>query len=48
MEYFSNVLNHRPKFIKFTYDDFMKLHHSPNSNWEVKLERFINRKLSIG
>jgi nucleoside-diphosphate-sugar epimerase len=35
MEYLSNVLNHRPKYIKFSYDDFMKLYHSPNSNFEV-------------
>ena len=35
MEYFSNVLNHRPKFVKFDYNDFMRLYHAPNSHWEV-------------
>lgn len=36
MEFLSNVLNHRPKYVKFTYDDFMKLYLAPNSHWEVR------------
>lgn len=35
MEFLANVLGHRPLFYKMTYDDMMRIHHSPNSHFEV-------------
>lgn len=33
-EYFANNLKHRFTFIDFSYDDFMRMYLSPNTNWE--------------
>lgn len=35
LEFFANVLSHRPRFIDYSYEDFMKLYLSPNWNFEV-------------
>lgn len=34
MEFIGNNLNRRPFYIDYSYEDFMKLYLSPNSNWE--------------
>lgn len=34
MEFLGNNLNQRPFYINFTYDDFMRMYLSPNTNWE--------------
>jgi nucleoside-diphosphate-sugar epimerase len=34
LEFFSNSLNHRPRFISYSYEDLMKLNLSPNFNFE--------------
>ena len=35
LEYVANSLLHRPKYINYSYNDFMKLYLSPNYNFEV-------------
>lgn len=34
LEFFSNAMNHRPKYISYSFEEFMKLHLSPNLNHE--------------
>lgn len=48
MEYFANVLNHRPRFISHSYEDFMRIHLSPNWNFEVIKIILMYRKSIIG
>ena len=43
MEYLSNVMNHRPRYISYSYEDFMKLHLSPNWNFEKAVNWLIAR-----
>jgi len=43
MEYFSNCLNHRPRFVSVSYEDFMKLSLSPNINFEKIVNWLIAR-----
>lgn len=34
-EFLANNLNQRHVYVNYTYDDFMRMNLSPNSNWEV-------------
>lgn len=43
MEYFSNGMSHRPKFVSYSFEDFMKLHIGPNFNFEKSLNWLISR-----
>jgi nucleoside-diphosphate-sugar epimerase len=43
MEFFSNSLNHRPRFVTTTYEDFMKLNLSPNLNFEKAVNWLVAR-----
>ncbi len=43
MEFFSNSLNHRPRFINYSYEDFMKLNLSPNFNFEKAVHWLVAR-----
>jgi hypothetical protein len=38
MEYLANALTHRPRYINYSYEDFMKLHLSPNLNFEKAIQ----------
>lgn len=42
-EYFGNALSHRPKYISYSFEDFMKLHLGPNSNFEKSVNWLIAR-----
>lgn len=43
LEYLSNALNHRPKYISYSYEDFMKLYIGPNFNFEKALHYLAAR-----
>lgn len=43
MEFLSNALNHRPKYIHATYEDFMKLALGPNRNFEKAVNWLVAR-----
>jgi hypothetical protein len=43
MEYLSNQLCHRPRYINYTYEDNMKLHLSPNYNFEKAINWLVAR-----
>jgi nucleoside-diphosphate-sugar epimerase len=43
LEFFSNSLRHRPRFVPVTYEDFMKLSLSPNWNFEKATNWLIAR-----
>lgn len=42
-EFLSNVMSHRPRYINYSYEDFMKLHLSPNWNFEKVINWLISR-----
>jgi nucleoside-diphosphate-sugar epimerase len=42
-EYFSNAMSHRPKYISYSFEDFMKLHLGPNFNFEKSVNWLISR-----
>lgn len=51
MEFLANTLNHRPKYIRLKYNDFMKMSLAPNSHFEVIFNvmfKKIFRKQFIG
>jgi hypothetical protein len=43
MEYLSNTLVHRPRYINYSYEDFMRLHLSPNMNFEKAIHWLFAR-----
>lgn len=43
MEFFSNALNHRPRFVNVTFEDFMKLYLAPNLHFEKAVNYIIAR-----
>ena len=43
MEYISNQLRHRPRYINYSYEDMMKLHLGPNANFEKAINWLITR-----
>jgi len=43
LEFFSNTMNHRPRFINYSFEDFMKLNLSPNMNFEKAVNWLIAR-----
>ena len=36
-------MNHRPKYVSYQFEDFMKLHLGPNSNFEKSINWLISR-----
>lgn len=42
MEFLSNILNHRPKYINLSYDDCMKIVLGPNAYFEVYIKSSRN------
>lgn len=42
-EHFANAMSHRPKYISYSFEDFMKLHLGPNSNFEKSINWLISR-----
>lgn len=42
-EYFGNAMSHRPKYISHSFEDFMKLHLGPNSNFEKSINWLVAR-----
>lgn len=43
IEFLSNVMCHRPRYISYSYEDMMKLHLSPNWNFEKAVNWLIAR-----
>ena len=43
LEFLSNSMNHRPRYISYSYEDFMKLNLSPNFNFEKTTNWLIAR-----
>ena len=43
MEYFSNCLNHRPRFVPVTFEDLMKLNLAPNFHFEKQVNWLLAR-----
>lgn len=43
LEFVSNVMSHRPRYISYSYEDFMKLHLSPNWNFEKSVNWLVAR-----
>lgn len=42
-EFFGNAMSHRPKYISYSFEDFMKLHLGPNSNFEKSINWLVSR-----
>jgi hypothetical protein len=43
MEFLANQLCHRPRYINYSYEDLMKLHLSPNFNFEKAINWLVAR-----
>jgi len=43
LEFYANNVNHRPFFLDMSYDDFMRMYLSPNSNFEKAIHWLLAR-----